>query len=406
MKKIFDLSWLNKNILGFGIASLLSDMGHEMAIAILPAFLITLVGPASAPKLLGIISGASDAAASFFKIFSGMLSDRLQLRKPFIVIGYAVEGIFVGILGFAHSWKVILWDKTIAWLGKGMREPARDAFIVESIDPQFYGRAFGFHRAMDTIGAIIGPLLGFLLVSFVSLKTLFLLTLLPSLGSMLAIIFLTTEEKKNPVKKTFELTALGQLKAMPRSFLYFAFVMLIFGCGNFNKMLIMLHAQNMLRMGNNFVTTTGFVLLLYTLFSIARSIAEYIIGFLSDFFGRIYLLAFVGFGLFGVVCLLMMLPFKALSFYILIFVLAGISTAAVTALEKAYAADLLPEQIRGTGYGFLQMIDGIGDLISSIIVGFLWSAISPLLGFTYAALLSFISLVLLLFFFAPRVRTV
>jgi MFS family permease len=396
MKKFFDFSWLNKNVLGFGFASLLSDLAHEAVIGILPAYINALVGVTKAPQILGLIGGLSDAATSFFKIFSGIISDRLGMRKPFIVVGYALEGIFLAILGFTHSWRVVLWDKTVAWIGKGMREPARDAALVESIDSQYYGRAFGFHRAMDTMGAIIGPLFAFFLVSLVSLKTIFLLTLIPSIGSVLVIIYFTHEKKINPLHETYRLTAWQQIKLLPHNFLSFTGVMFIFGCGNFNKMLIILHAQNILQMTHNTLTATGFVLLLYTLFSCARAVCEYTLGFLSDFIGRIYLLAFVGFGLFGIVSFLLIFPLKFISFYILIFILAGISAAAVTALEKAYAADLLPQEARATGYGFLQMVDGIGDLISSVLVGFLWTNISPFIGFLYAGVLSFFSLILLI----------
>jgi MFS family permease len=394
MKKF---SWLNKNILGFGLASLLSDMAHETALALLPAFLTTLSGPLQAPQLLGIISGISDALASFSHIIFGILSDRWYIRKPFIVIGYALQGLLVGLWGFAPSGKFILLNKSIAWIGKGLREPARDALIAESVDKKYYGRAFGFHRSMDTLGAIIGPLMGWGLISFFSLRTLFLLTLIPSLGSVLAIIFLTHDVSRSKIAHSLS-EPINSLKTLSSAFFYFASIMFIFSCGNFNRTLLMLYTQNTLSGNYAFITTTGFVLLLYTLFSSVRFVAEYSIGWLSDYSRKNYLLAFGGFGVFGIMNFFLLLPFKSLSFFIFLFVLAGISAATIKSLGKSYAAHLLVTH-KATGYGFLTMLEGIGSLISSLVVGALWSYISPLASFLYAALLSLTACVLFLVFF-------
>lgn len=396
MKKIVaHFHWLNKNILGFGLASFFSDFGHEMGIAILPAFVVQLVGPAAAPQVLGLVSGASDAAASFLKIFSGAISDRLHMRKPFIVAGYAIAGIFVGALGFATSaWQVLVY-KTLAWTGKGLREPARDAAIAESVDRKFYGRAFGFHRTMDTLGAIIGPFIAYCLSGLMPLATIFFITLLPSLGSVLSIIFLTHDEPLTTRTKIVLGNFFEQFKQLPHNFNYFVGVMFIFGIGNFNKTLLILHAQQLLT-GTHPLTAAALGMLLYAFFSCARACAEYTLGLLSDYIGRVMLLSFVGFGFFGIVSLFMMLSSSSFAFLVPIFMLAGISAAAVSALEKAYAADLLPAHVRGTGFGVLQTIDGIGDFVSSIFVGFLWTFFSPAYGFLYAAIMSFFAMVLLL----------
>ncbi|MEM2112413.1 MAG: MFS transporter, partial [Candidatus Bathyarchaeia archaeon] len=150
--------WLNRNVAAMGFTSLFSDASHEMTTSALPSFLTELVGAINAPILLGLISGFSDASSSFVKTFSGWLSDRLRKRKPLIVLGYFLTGLFVGIIGFARDWIEVLIYRVLAWVGRGEREPPRDALLADSVDKKFYGHAFGFHRSMDTLGAILGPL--------------------------------------------------------------------------------------------------------------------------------------------------------------------------------------------------------------------------------------------------------
>jgi len=391
--------WLNKNILGFGLASLMSDFGHEMTTAILPSFLVSLVGLTNAPALLGIISGVSDAAASIFKLLSGVLSDRFNARKPFMILGYTLTAVFIALIGTVHTvWQITLY-KTLAWLGKGLREPARDAAIAETIAPAYYGRAFGFQRAMDTMGAILGPLCAFFLIQVVALKTIFFLAFIPGILAVFFIIFFTQESKKLEQVSLFKAGFFQQFLILPKRFLFFVVVMFVFGIGNFNRVLLLLYAQEHLVIAkDSFLEISASVIALYTFFNIVRSVSEYSIGYLSDFVDRRLLLAFLGIALFALLSFFMMFHSSSLLFLIFLFTLCGISTAAVTALEKAFAGDLLltAPHLRATGFGLLQTIDGIGDLVSSVVVGFLWSSIAAWAGFVYAMLVSVLAFILLL----------
>jgi len=387
-------SWLNKNILGVGLTSFFSDASHEMTTAALPAFISNLVGNTLAPQFLGIISGLSDAASSFVKIFSGWLSDKIKKRKGLIVAGYAATGFFAGFTGFATNWLGALFYRTFAWMGRGLREPPRDALIADSVSPAYYGRAFGFHRAMDTLGAIVGPLFVFFALSHFGLKNIFLFSFIPGALAVIAVIFLVKERPKEDEKQK-SAGFWKDIASLPKEFRFFLLVMFIFGIGNFNRTLLLLRAQNVLTPITGLLIAGGLSVLLYALRNVIQAIADYLIGYLSDIFGRKLLLAFFGFFIFGLMSLGLAFPIPALWFFVLLFVLSGISAAAYTALEKAYAADLLPANLRGTGYGVLQTIDGVGDFISSFMVGFLWSVISPASGFIYAAILSFGSAVML-----------
>jgi MFS family permease len=388
--------WLNRNIAGMGLTSFFSDMSHEMTTAVLPTFITSLVGPAFAPQVLGIVSGFSDAIASFVKIFSGWVSDKMERRKKIVVLGYVVTGFFAGLTGFAASWGQVLAFRASAWLGRGLREPPRDALIADSVPPQSYGRAFGFHRAMDTLGAIAGPLLVFFTLSALGVKNIFLLSFVPGFLAVAAIIFLVREKPKMPGRQTF--TALwSDIASLPKEFRYFLLAMFIFGIGNFNRTLLLLRTEQVLEPTSGLIIAGSLSILLYAFRNIIQAIADYLVGRLSDAIGRKIPLAFFGFFLFGIMSVGLIYPLANLWFFILLFAFSGVSAASYTALEKAYAADLLPAQLRGTGYGVLQTIDGVGDFISSFAVGFLWSVVSPAASFTYAALLGFLAAALLYF---------
>lgn len=387
--------WLNRNVAAMGFTSLFSDASHEMTTAALPSFLTEIVGALSAPQLLGLISGLSDASSSFVKIFSGWLSDRLRRRKPLVVLGYLLTGFFVGIIGFARDWFEILFYRILAWMGRGTREPPRDALLVDSVDKRFYGHAFGFHRAMDTLGAIIGPLLALLLISSMGLRNIFFLSLIP--GSIALLVIAIGVKGKAGETETRK-GLFWHVRSLPRDFQIFVFVMFIFGIANFNRTLLMLRVQEILTPTTGIIVAAGTSIMLYTLRNIAQALADYGVGALSDRIGRKRLLAVLGFFLFGITTLGFIFVTTNVFYFVLLFVFSGVSAATYTALEKAYAADLLPSNLRGTGYGVLQTIDGVGDFISSFVVGTIWILISPELSFAYAAFLSFASLLLLLKF--------
>ena len=387
-----DGKWLNRNVAAMGFTSLFSDASHEMTTAALPSFLTELVGATSAPQVLGLITGLSDASSSFIKIFSGWLSDRLRRRKPLIILGYLLTDLFVGIIGFARDWIETFVYRVLAWIGRGTREPPRDALLADSVDKRFYGHAFGFHRAMDTIGAILGPLLAFLLISWLGIRNVFFLSLIP--GS-LAVLIIAIGVKETIRKLEAQKGLFWHMKSLPKEFKVFVFIMFVFGIANFNRTLLLLRVQEVLTPLNGIIIAASVSILLYTIRNIAQALADYGIGSLSDKLGRKSLLASFGFFLFGITSLGFVYA-TGIYFFVFLFVLSGISAATYTALEKAYAADLLPSSIRGTGYGVLQTMNGVGDFISSFVVGTIWALISPELSFVYAALLSFVSTLLLL----------
>jgi len=362
-----------------GLTSFFSDFGHEMATAILPTFLISVGGSAA---LLGFIEGVADAGVSFMKLLSGWYSDYIGKRKPFAVIGYFLTAVGVGSFSLAFSWPQVLVSRVIAWLGRGTREPPRDALLVDSTEPQYYGRVFGFHRGMDTLGAILGPAIAYLLIKTMSFRSIFLIALIPSILALLTIALLVKE--KRILTDDSPTRLMGSLKLLPSRFRIFLVAVGIFGLGNFADSMLILRATQLLTPVKGAIVAGSLAILLYTLHNILYAVFSLPIGVLADKVGKKSLLV-VGYFLTGITSICFILNTTNFMLLGLFFLLAGIAIAITDALERTVAADLLPERLRGTGYGALATINGIGDFGSSSMTGFLWSAFSPLAGFGYSA---------------------
>lgn len=385
-------------MIGFCSASFFGDWCHEMTTGILPMFVAQLVGATYAPVALGAIQGVADASATVTKLLSGWLADRVPFYKPFLVVGYGLAGIFLALVGTAHSLGAVFVYKVGAWFVKGIREPMRDTWIAKIIPPAFYGRAFGLQRAWDTLGALIGPIIVFVLLRMnVALSTIFFIAGVPALFSVLSILFLTQEEKREH-GTAHQLRFIEHVKLLPSEFISFLWIMFLFGVGNFNQALLIYRVQALLGQEHSFIVATSQGVLLYAFFNMVRASSEFGMGTLSDYVDRKKLLAIFGFGFFGITALGFMMQTTSWWFWLIFFGCAGLSAGTVKALEKAHAAYIVPEAVRGTGLGLLQSVDGVGDLFSSVIVGALWSLVAPAAGLLYAAVLSFVAMGLLLRF--------
>lgn len=375
--------WLNRNILALGLTSFFSDFGHEMATSILPAFLVSIGG---SPALLGLIEGASDASTSMMKLVSGWYSDRIGKRKPFASVGYFLTAAGVGAFSLAFSWPQVLLSRVIAWIGKGTREPARDALLADSTTSRYYGRVFGFHRMMDTLGAIIGPALALVFIRLMSLRPIFLIALIPSILAFVTIVLLVKEKGGN---RQESLHLFASIKNLPASFRFFLIAVGLFGLGNFADSMLILRATELMTPTKGAAVATGLAILLYTFHNISYAAFSFPGGILADKIGKRALLS-IGYFLTGVVSLGFILNVASLSYLVPLFLIAGIAIAITDAMERAIAADLLPENLRGTGYGTLATVNGIGDFASSAVVGLLWTSVSPLAGFGYGAVMTII----------------
>ncbi len=388
-----DDRWLNRNVAGMGITSLLSDWGHEMATAILPGFLAAIGAPAAA---LGVIEGVADAVSSFVKLGAGWYTDRIGHRKVICVGGYFLTGVSQAIFAFAYSWPLVLAGRTLGWLGRGVRSPLRDAILAESASEEARGKAFGFHRAGDTLGAVIGPLCAVGLLALLQghatgdpsspFRLVFLLTIIPGVGSALAFGTAVRERRRAP-NRGVRLWA--TIRSLPRAYRRWLAGVGIFGIGDFAHTLMILAATELLTPAYGVVAAAQMAALFYVVRNVLYAAASYPIGALSDRLGRLGILV-LGYVVGSLTAAGLVAAF-AFSWrhpvYLLgLFCLGGIYIAAEDALEGAMTADFVPAaEWRGIAYGVLGTVNGVGDLAASVIVGVLWTAVSPVLAFAYAA---------------------
>jgi MFS family permease len=390
--------WLNRNILGMGMASLFSDMNHEMATAVLPMFLSSVLGaPAFA---LGLIEGVADGISTLFELWSGWFSDRIGKRKGLAVAGYAITAFSKATFALATSWWHVLFGRTFGWIGWSIRSPVRDALLTESTTPATISRAFAFHRTMDTMGAILGPLIATLLLAHVSIRVIFLVSLIPGVCAVLSLIFLVKEKARKPDPRH----AWPSMKSLPGGFFKFLIPVGLFGISNFAPTLLILRAQDLLTPSLGALTAGAFAVGLYTFSNVVYALVAYPMGVLADKFSKRAILS-LGFALFGLLCLGFLLADERKWILVLLFACVGIYTAIIESSQPALASTLMPEDQHGAGFGLMSTVDGVGDFLSSVTMGVLWTTVSPNAGFAAAGALALFSAVLLYFIRLPKTNS-
>ncbi len=375
-------TWLTRGVLGIGLASLFSDWGHEIATALLPVLLAGLGAPAFA---LGVIEGVADGLSSFAKLAGGWIADRPARRKPMAAGGYLIVGVSTFAFGFARSWPAVLVIRAVGWIGRGAKNPSRDALLADSVPAANLGRAFGFERAMDTAGAVIGPLCASALVATTSVQVAMRWTLLPGVLAALAFAWLVPPGKH--VLDRPAVSFLSSLRQLPPRFRRFLAGVFVFGLGDFAHTLLILRAAQILAPRYGTARSAALAVGLYTFHNLLYALASYPAGALGDRLGKRGLLA-ASYLLAAAMSTGFILAPATIPALAVLFGVAGIYIAMEEALEKSLAAELLPTDVRGSGFGVLATVNGIGDFASSILVGLLWSSVAPAAGFLYAAVLS------------------
>lgn len=380
--------WLNRNILGMGLASLFSDWNHEMASAILPVFLSNVLGaPAFA---LGLIEGVADGVSTLFQIWAGWYSDRIGQRKGLAVVGYFITAVSKAAFALAGSWWQVLIGRTAGWIGWAIRSPVRDALLTESTTQATVGRAFAFHRTLDTLGAILGPLTASLLIAHVSLRTIFVVSLIPGLCAVASIVLLVQEKPRRPDASH----PWHSVKALPSDFMRFLIPVGLFGISNFAPTLLILRAQDLLTPTLGTMAAGAFAIGLYTFGNVVYALVAYPIGVLADRVNRRLVLS-AGFALFGLLCLGFIAADAQRWLLVLLFALNGIYTAIIESSQPALASTLMRDDQHGTGFGLMSSVDGLGDFVSSIAMGGLWTMFSPQAGFALGGVVALASAVVL-----------
>ena len=386
--------WLNRTVAGTGITSALGDFCYETTTVILPGFLAVLGLPAA---VLGIIEGIADAVASFTKMISGYIADKLGHRKLLVLIGYGLTPLGQMLIALAGGWALILSGRIISWFGKGLRGPLRDAIVIQAVRPETRGRAFGFHRAADTIGAVLGPLLGVALLGWAqgwnghdvtfAFRFVLWLSVIPGLLAVLAFFTLVQdpEHSPNPALKFF-----SSLRGLPLRFKRYLAAVGIFGAGDFSHSLLILAATQLLTASMGVVQAAQAAGLLYVWRNGVQVAVSFPIGVLADRLGHgPVLIAGYLLGVLTAVSTACAFLFQVESVVLLavIFFIAGLYVAVQEALESTVTAEMVDKDILAMSIGALGTVNGTAKFVSSSLVGVLWTLISPVFGFGLAALL-------------------
>lgn len=386
--------WLNRTVVGAGLTSALGDFCYETTTVILPGFLAVLGLPAA---VLGLIEGIADAVASFTKMLSGYIADKLGHRKLLVLIGYGLTPLGQIPLALANGWPLLLLGRLVSWFGKGLRGPLRDAIVVQSVSRATRGRAFGFHRAMDTVGAVLGPLLGVALLGLaqtwhsgdasVPFRFVLWLSIIPGVLAVLAFLTLVRDPRHSP-NPTFRF--LSTLRGLPLRFKRYLGAVGIFGIGDFSHSLLILAATQLLTPSMGVVHAAQVAGLLYVGRNVVQVVLSYPVGVLADRVGHLRVLI-AGYVLGALTAILTALAFWLATdnmwLFAAIFFVAGLHVTVQEALESTVTAEMVSAQALTTSYGALGTVNGTAKFISSAGVGVLWTAVSPVLGFALAAIM-------------------
>jgi len=386
---------IEKNVFILGLVSMLADISSEMVYPFISIFLADVLK--TSRFAIGLIEGIAESTASISTLFSGWFSDKINKRKLLAVIGYSFGVISRPLLGLATFWPQVLGLRFFDRVGKGVRTAPRDAIIADSVPITERGKAFGFHRTLDTLGAIIGPLVASSLLLFVvgqsNYRAIFFAAGLPALLSVLLLGFFAQE--KVAAKKEAKPPKL-QLRAFPPQFKLFLVVVVIFGLGNSSNVFLLLRAKQL-------GISAALIPIFYVLFNLTYAGFSLPAGILSDKIGR-RLVLIIGYLAFAFVYLGFAFTKTAVFLWPLI-ILYGTFPAFTEGVQRAFAADLSPPALRASGLGIYHFLNGLAIFPASFIGGWLWDIIGPEATFLYGAVLAFSAVLFFAFVFPRATKT-
>jgi MFS family permease len=372
------VKWLNRNVVGIGIADLAADANYEMVFAVLPLFITVGLG---APALaVGLIEGIGDGSSALVKLWSGWYSDRISWRKRLAVGGYGTTVFGLGLLVAVSSWPQVIVARSLAWMGRGLRQPIRSAMLAGSVDKGDFGKAFGFHEALDTAGALIGPAVAFLLLSTGhAFRTIFLVALVP--GVLCVVLFAAIT--RDPRRERSEPVSLRV--PMPPGFWRLMAPVAIFGVGNFATAFFTLRAAQIMQPELSAPMALSAAVGFYLAHNAVGAAVSFPAGWLADKVGKAPVLA-AAYVTFAAACVVGIVGHGWLALALMA-LFVGAQNPVVSAVEGSLTSSLVEERRLGTAFGFLNGINGAADLAASVVAGALWTFASPVAALGFGAVL-------------------
>ena len=383
-----------KNVFVAGLVSFFMDVSSEMIYPLVPLFLANVLGVNK--SVIGLIEGIAESTASLLKVFSGWFSDKIGNRKWLMATGYGISTLSRPIVALATGWHHVMGSRFMDRFGKGVRTAPRDAIIAESTDRAFLGRAFSFHRSLDTMGAVVGPALAFFFLGIFSnnYRIVFWLSMIPGAIAVLLIILFITEKKKVtlPHAERPKLT----LKHFDRRFKFFVAITTLFAIGNSSDVFLILRAQQI-------GIPTVMIPVVYLMFNLIYSLSAIPAGIAADRFGRKRVIL-LGFVLFAVLYYGFAIAGNTTTIWVL-FGLYGLFMGLTEGIQKAFLATIIPQDFKATAFGVYNTAVGLAMFPASLIGGWLWDHVSPAATFYYGAITAGLSAALFVVFVATMRRS-
>lgn len=375
---------ISKQVFYLGIVSFFTDFASEMLYPITPIFLTSILG--ASMSIVGIIEGIAEVTAGFFKGYFGALSDKLDKRKIFVVTGYSTSGLVKSLPGIFANVPIVVISRVLDRIGKGIRTAPRDS-LLSSYAKENSGAVFGFHRSMDTFGAVIGPLSATILISYFSFSysSIYLIALIPS---VMAIVFtLLIKEIKVEPKLNGEKFYSSFWKSSPKEYKYFLVIVTLFSLSNSSDVFLILKSKEITN--SDTVSITG-----YVFYNLIYALSSYPIGSISDKIGKKKMFV-IGLIIFSFVYLGFALNKNFIALWLL-FALYGIYASATEGVSKALVSDLVQKEYKGSAIGLLTMASSFAVMIGSFFAGILWDKFGAEIPFIISSIISFITAILLI----------
>jgi MFS family permease len=373
---------LGRNVVALGIVSFFTDVSSEMIYPLLPVFLTAVLGASA--SMLGLIEGAAETTAALLKLASGWWSDRVSRRKPLVVFGYSLAAAMRPLVAVAQSGAQVLLIRVSDRIGKGIRNSPRDALIADSVDPSIRGRAFGFHRASDNAGAVLGPLIAFALLNWsrTPIRTVFWLAVIPGLIAIAVLVAGVREVPRILPASSNSSGSVDLAEPLPRRFWALLAVIFVFTLGNSTDAFLLLRATQL-------GVPVPLLPILWAALHVVKSGSSTPGGALSDRIGRKPTLV-AGWLLYALVYFAFAIAHSQWHAWA-IFLVYGLFFGLTEGTERAFVSDMVPSARRGTAFGWYYLSVGVAALPASVIFGVIWQHMGPGVAFSVGAVLALIA---------------